>query len=175
MYLYDLGSGAIGHGWPKGIPHAGRVVDDFVTLPDLAPTFLDAAGVNIPDHMTARSLYPILKSSASGLVDAQRDAVFTGRERHVASARTDNKPYPQRAIRTDQYLYIINFEPDRWPMGTGPGFGAAPATMPDYEVLQNNTFAAFGDLDANHQSMDHHEPREITRILSVCRWSEPRV
>ena len=148
--LYDLGTQVpLAIRWPKGIPHAGRVVDDFVTLPDLAPTFLDAAGVNIPDHMTARSLYPILKSSASGLVDAQRDAVFTGRERHVASARTDNKPYPQRAIRTDQYLYIINFEPDRWPMGTGPGFGAAPATMPDYEVLQNNTFAAFGDLDAS--------------------------
>ena len=67
----------------------------------------------------------------------------------MALARTGNKPYPQRAIRTDEYLYIINFEPDRWPMGTGPGFGAEPAEMPVYELLRENTFAAFADLDAS--------------------------
>ena len=26
-------------------------------------------------------------------------------------------PYPQRAIRTHDFLYIINFQPDRWPLG----------------------------------------------------------
>ena len=77
-----------------------------------------------------------------------RDAVFTGRERHVAQARTGNKPYPQRAIRTDKYLYIINFEPHRWPMGTGPGYGIK-GEMPEYEVLRENTFGAFGDMDAS--------------------------
>lgn len=148
--LYDLGTQVpLAVHWPQGIATQGRVVDDFVSLPDLAPTFLEVAGVQVPDNMTAKSLSPIFKSSDSGLIDPSRDAVFTGRERHVAEARTDNKPYPQRAIRTDQYLYIINFEPERWPMGTGPGFGAVKKAMPDYETLRENTFAAFGDLDAS--------------------------
>jgi arylsulfatase A-like enzyme len=148
--LYDLGTQVpLAIRWPKGIAAQGRVVDDFVSLPDLAPTFLEAAGVNVPKNMTAKSLSPIFKSNASGLIDPSRDSVFTGRERHVAHARTGNKPYPQRAIRTDQYLYIINFTPDRWPMGTGPGFGTEQSAMPDYETLRANTFAAFGDLDAS--------------------------
>ena len=121
--LYDFGTKVpLAIRWPAGIKTPGRVVDDFVSLPDLAPTFLEAAGVEVPGTMTARSLLPILASDAAGQVDPARDAVFTGRERHVARARTGFKPYPQRAIRTDQYLYIINFQPDRWPMGTGPGY-----------------------------------------------------
>ncbi|MGI9474284.1 MAG: sulfatase family protein [Rubripirellula sp.] len=148
--LYDLGTQVpLAIRWPRGIQSTNRVVDDFVSLPDLAPTFLEAAGVQTPPNMTARSLVPILQSDKSGQVDPQRDAVFTGRERHVAKARTGNKPYPQRALRTDQYLYIINFEPERWPMGIGPGYGGPDADMPPYELLRENTFAAFGDLDAS--------------------------
>jgi uncharacterized sulfatase len=149
--LYDLGTQVpLAIRWPGGVTKPGRVLDDFVSLPDLAPTFLEAAGVVPPESMIARSLMPLLKSERSGQVDPKRDAAFTGRERHVALARTGNKPYPQRAIRTDQYLYIINFEPERWPMGTGPaGYGSTGVVMPEYELLRENTFAAFGDLDAS--------------------------
>jgi uncharacterized sulfatase len=42
--------------------------------------------------------------------------VFTGRERH-ASARHRDLGYPGRAIRTQDYLYIHNFHPERWPAG----------------------------------------------------------
>jgi uncharacterized sulfatase len=148
--LYDFGTHVpLAIRWPAGISVPGRVVDDFVSLPDLAPTFLEAANVERPQTMIARSLVPVLASDRSGQVDPKRDAVFTGRERHVALARTANKPYPQRAIRTAEYLYIVNFEPNRWPMGTGPGFGAADAEMPPYDLLRENTFSAFGDLDAS--------------------------
>jgi arylsulfatase A-like enzyme len=148
--LYDFGTQVpLAIRWSDGIKAPGRVVKDFVSLPDLAPTFLEAAGVSIPKTMTARSLVPVLASHVGGQVDPQRDAVFTGRERHVAAARPGSKPYPQRAIRTDQYLYIINFQPNRWPMGSGPGYGEADGPMPDYETLRENTFAAFGDLDAS--------------------------
>ena len=148
--LYDFGTKVpLAIRWPGGVKKAGRVVDDFVSLPDLAPTFLEAAGVQPPKTMTARSLVSVLKSEADGQVDPARDAVFTGRERHVAKARTGNKPYPQRAVRTDKYLYIINFEPERWPMGIGPGYGGPDGPIPSYEQLRENTFAAFGDLDAS--------------------------
>ncbi|MPY90228.1 MAG: sulfatase-like hydrolase/transferase [Luteitalea sp.] len=95
----------------------GRVVDDLVTLTDLAPTFLEVAGVSIPDTMRGLSLVALLQSDKSGQVDPQRTAVLTGRERHVENARADYTPYPQRAIRTPEHLYIINFRPDRWPAG----------------------------------------------------------
>lgn len=146
--LYDFGTQVpLAIRWPKQIP-ADRVVHDFVCLPDLTPTILEAASEGVPDVMTGRSLMPILTSDKSGVVDPLRDAVIVGRERHVAAARTDNLPYPQRAIRTKNFLYIRNFRPQRWPMGTGPGYGAE-GTMPSFELLRENTFVAFGDLDAS--------------------------
>jgi arylsulfatase A-like enzyme len=151
--LYDMGTHVpLAIRWPAGISHPGRVVDDFVSLPDLAPTFLEAAGVDVPNSMSARSLQSIFASDQSGTVDADRDAVFTGRERHVENARPGGKPYPQRAIRTDQFLYIINFQPDRWPMGTDKGFGQQGERLitPEYaEALTENTRVAFADLDAS--------------------------
>lgn len=147
--LYDGGTAvSLAVSWPGQI-QAGRVVDDFVSLPDLAPTLLEAGGVSIPEVMTARSLMSVLKAPGNGQIDVTRDHVVIGRERHVAAARTDFKPYPQRAIRTADSLYIRNFKPDRWPMGVAPGFGLPDGPMPSVADLNASTFAAFGDMDAS--------------------------
>ena len=147
--LYDFGTAVpLAIRWPKKIP-AGRVLEDFVCLPDLAPTFLEAGETQVPDAMTGRSLLGLLATTQSGLVDATRDHVVMGRERHVAKARTDLLPYPQRAIRTQDFLYIRNFKPSRWPMGTAAGYGAPDGPLPKHDQLVNNTFGAFGDLDAS--------------------------
>jgi len=96
-----------------------RTVIDFVSLTDIAPTFLEAAGVKIPDEMTGRSLLPLLLSGKQGRVEPRRDHVLVGRERHTPAQEAPNAGgYPVRAIRTDDFLYIRNFEPDRWPAGT---------------------------------------------------------
>ncbi len=146
--LYDLGTSvSLMVRWPGKIP-PGRVVTDFVCLPDLCPTFLEAAGEQPLPIMTGRSLMPVLTSTASGRVDATRDHVIVGRERHVDNARPGNLPYPQRAIRTDKYLYIRNFEADRWPMGIAPGFGGT-GDMPSAQEIGKNTRIVFGDLDAS--------------------------
>jgi len=123
-----------------------RVVDDFVTLPDLAPTFLDAGNTKTPAVMTARTLWPVLKSNAEGLVDKQRTHVFMGRERHVARARAGQLPYPQRAIRTDDYLFVINFRPDRYPLGDH--YRLDSSNPPSLGELTNNTFSTLPDEDA---------------------------
>ena len=143
--LYDFGTQvclAITGPGVKG----GRVVDDFVGLPDLAPTFLEAGGVEVPPAMTARSLWPVLKSEREGLVDAARTWVVTGRERHVARARAGNLPYPQRALRTKDYLLVINFRPERYPLGDPYRLdGDAPPTV---EEMTQSTFATLPDEDA---------------------------
>lgn len=144
--LYDFGSSvslAIRWGDAKG----GRVVDDLISTIDLAPTFLEAAGVTIPRTMIGKSLVKLLQNDGQGRVESNRDAIFIGRERHVDRARADFKPYPQRAIRTHDYLYIVNFRPDRWPLGDpfrlGPG-----ETPPTVEEMTENTFTTYPDDDA---------------------------
>lgn len=143
--LYDFGASvslAIRWGGAK----SGRVVDDLVTLPDLAPTFLELSGAEVPKTMTGRSLVNLLKSEKSGQVEPNRDAVFIGRERHVENARADFMPYPQRAIRTKDFLYIVNFRPDRWPLGDPYRLdGDNPPTASE---ITENTRATLPDEDA---------------------------
>ncbi len=116
--LYDSGTHVpVALRWGARVK-AGRRVSDFVSFVDLAPTFLEAAGVKIPKVVTGRSLMNVLRSDKSGRVDASRDHVLTGRERHGQDQEKPNPGgYPMRAIRTDEFLYIRNFEPDRWPGG----------------------------------------------------------
>jgi N-sulfoglucosamine sulfohydrolase len=144
-HLYDFGAAvplAIRWGGAKG----GRVVDDLISLTDLAPTFLELGGVKIPEVMTGRSLVSLLKSPKTGRVEPARNAVFVGRERHVDSARPEYLPYPQRAIRTHDFLYIINFKPDRYP--AGDPFNLDDPNPPSAEDLTENTRATLHDEDA---------------------------
>ncbi|MCC6489976.1 MAG: sulfatase [Candidatus Hydrogenedentes bacterium] len=102
--------------WPGGI-RANTTTDSLISSIDLAPTFLELAGVPLPVTVAGCSLCPLLRDPAA----AHRDHVLTGRERHT-HARYDNWGYPSRAIRTRDYLYIRNFKPDRWPAGDPEGY-----------------------------------------------------
>ncbi len=143
--LYDLGTAVPLIVRVPGLP-GGRVIDDFVSLVDLAPTILDYARVGHPPAIDGRSLYPLLQSGRSGQVEADRTAVVAGRERHVAEAREGLLPYPMRALRTRDHLYIRNFHPDRWPMGAP--LAVTEDSAPPFEVLERNTRAAFADFDS---------------------------
>ncbi len=104
----------------------GRTVHDMVSHTDFMPTYLEACGIDHPGEfpMAGRSLLPILLSDEEGLVDPRRDAAYSARERH-SSSRWNNLAYPQRCIRTQQYLYIRNFRPERWPAGTPRKYGSS--------------------------------------------------
>jgi arylsulfatase A-like enzyme len=116
--LYDAGTRMpfVAH-WPERIP-AGTVRHSFVNLASLAATFIEAAtpagggGAQVPAEME-------LPSILDQLTDPEvtgDDRVFLERERH-AQVRKDSASYPVRAIRNDEFLYIRNFFPDRWPAG----------------------------------------------------------
>jgi N-sulfoglucosamine sulfohydrolase len=116
--LYDLGTRVpLAIRWGDKLKQPGRTVSDFVLLPDLAPTFLAAAGVEHLAGMTARSLLDLLTLEKSS--EPPRDHVIFGRERHTqAQEAPETGGYPMRGIRTADYLYVRNFLPDRWPVGT---------------------------------------------------------
>jgi uncharacterized sulfatase len=104
--------------WPGGIA-PGRIVEDPVSFVDFAPTVLELAGGDLEKNMlpmTGKSLLNILAASESGVLDKHRTAVYASRERH-SSSRWKNLGYPQRAIRTPEFLFILNLKPERWPAG----------------------------------------------------------
>ena len=120
--LYDLGVRVpLTLRWGRNI-RGGRRIEDFVSLTDLAPTFLELAGIAIPHEMTGRSLLPLLLSDEQGRISDDREFAVFGKERHVpAQLAPSMDGYPCRAIRTKDYLYIYNFKEDRWPAGVPDG------------------------------------------------------
>ena len=149
--LYDTGTRVpLAIRWGKGIKNPGRIYDGFMNLSDLAPTFLQAAGVDVPAMMTGKSLVPVFKDEA----DEKRSAAYIAMERHDG-CREGGKGYPCRAIRTENFLYIINFHPERWPTGDPDKencsryipYGEA-SSSPTKKLMMNNSeeFKKYYDL-----------------------------
>ncbi len=133
--------------WPARAG-GGRIVHDLVSLTDLMPTFLEACNIQHPGPhaMAGRSLLPILDSQRAGLVDASRTAAYSCRERH-SSSRWNNLAYPQRSIRTQRYLYIRNFRPERWPAGAPRKMGRGKYPRGENEPL-GPMHGGYHDIDA---------------------------
>jgi arylsulfatase A-like enzyme len=106
--------------WKSGLRKPGRRVDDVVSFIDLAPTFIDLAGLKWEQTgmaaATGRSLTDILFSEKSGIVNPARDHALIGKERHDVG-RPHDWGYPIRGIIQGDLLYIRNYETDRWPAG----------------------------------------------------------
>lgn len=106
--------------WPNGIRHGGRVVDDFVSLIDVAPTVLELTEICSPatemKPVTGKSLVPLFLSHHSGRIDPARNYVLTGREVNDVG-RPGDDGYPVRGLMRDGFLYLRNFKPNRWPSG----------------------------------------------------------
>lgn len=114
--LYDSGSRVpLAIRWGEKIK-PGQVFQNFVSLTDLAPTFLSAADVKIPADITGKNLLPALTDKGDA---ALRPFIIAGKERHVPSQEApDLGGYPSRMYRDHDFLYIRNYRPDRWPNGT---------------------------------------------------------
>jgi N-sulfoglucosamine sulfohydrolase len=110
--------------WPEGIQNAGRVVDDFISFVDIAPTLIDVAGLTWQESSMAPtagvSFTGILRGRSSVESNSNssiaRDHVLLGKER-TDVGRPNDAGYPTRGIVTGDWLYVKNFEPDRWPGG----------------------------------------------------------
>ena len=151
--LYDIGSQVtLAARWPGKI-EAGKVINEFVNLMSLAPTFLEAAGEKPNANMT-HSILPLMTSTPVDPPESNYEYVVTGRERHSDFARAGAVPYPSRGIRTKDFLYIRNFAPDRWPIGDPNALEDPTLVDPDeirrleQAVLDKTEPAIFADIDA---------------------------
>lgn len=132
---------------------------ELVSLVDLAPTILDVADVSIPGSLTGKSLLPLL---VEGKTDNRFKAVFMERERH-ADIRKGSLGYPVRAIRTPDFLYIVNLRPERWAAGD-PDVSRGPGPYGDIDDglskqflidnLDNNEFKALANLSLGKRSAE---------------------
>ncbi|MES1213661.1 MAG: sulfatase [Singulisphaera sp.] len=163
--LYDCGVHVpLAMRWPRKVP-SGRTITDFVSHTDLAPTFLAAAGLPIPSEMTGHSVLPLLESDQSGRVDEARDHVFFGRERHTPGQEAPNSGgYPMRGIRTDDFLFIRNFLPERWPSGT-----------PDYTkaYFQQAWLSDCDNGPTKKYLWDHREEPAVRDLYRLCFDKRP--
>lgn len=165
--------------WPARMP-GGRVIDDLVGFVDLTATILDVAGVDHPsreDPLVGRSIKDILLSDDQGVVDPSRDAVYVARERH-SSSRYRSLGYPQRGLRTHEYLYIRNLAPERWPAGAPQKYGTGSyATAEDVRARRLGPMhAAYHDIDDGptlRYLVDHHDDPEVGRFLHLAVDKRP--
>jgi len=167
--------------YPKGFP-AGRRIDDPVSFVDFAPTILEMTGTKPVGMLpiSGKSITNILKSSKTGIVDDTKKYVFSGRERH-SSSRWNNVGYPQRAIRSKEYLFIWNAKPERWPAGAPQRLkdGTTNDLYPMYGIDENgihNSEWAFTDIDASPSKsliVENHDSKKFKRFFDLATSKRP--
>ncbi len=169
--------------WPQGIANPGRVVDDYVSFIDLAPTFLEVAGVEQSATgmaaISGRSLTEIFKSEKSGRVIPQRDHVLLAKER-TDIGRPNDEGYPIRGIAKDGMLYLHNFEPDRGPGGLAEtGYRDTDDSPTKTAVLatekiparQHFFAASFGKLPADQLFDLRRDPDCMTNLAATVSFA----
>ena len=80
---------------PPGGGVAASRIGGLVETSDLAPTFLDYAGVDIPPQMSAQSVRPLLEGRGSA------------RESVLCEYMTNNRSQKGKCLRTDRYKYVF--------------------------------------------------------------------
>ena len=88
--------------WP-GRVEGGGTTDALVSLVDLLPTFVEAAGGAAPEDLDGRSFLSVLLGESS----QHRDRVFAS---HTGDGRMNRSP--SRMLRTGDYKYMLNLAPE---------------------------------------------------------------
>lgn len=88
--------------WPGVVP-AGATTGAMVSLVDLLPTLVAAAGGAEPPEIDGRGFVDVLR----GRTNTHRDTVFAS---HTGDNRMNRSP--ARMLRTARYKYILNLNPD---------------------------------------------------------------
>ena len=94
--------------WPGRI-RPGATTNAMVSLVDLLPTFLAAAGAKPVDGLDGRSFLDVLQSRKK----THRDAIFAAHTGNDNGGPGIANHCPMRAVRTATHKYILNLHPER--------------------------------------------------------------
>lgn len=104
--------------WGDGLKNPGRRSDELISVIDFAPTLLEVAGVDGEKYgmqpIEGHSFMDVIKDKTDETID--RSVMMMGKERHDVG-RPNDEGYPMRSMLKGKYLYIHNYEPERWPAG----------------------------------------------------------
>jgi len=89
--------------WPGRIA-PGTVTNALVSLVDMTPTFVDAAGGRVPAGLDGQSFLKVL----TGQQKQFRSEIYASH-----SGDGEMNVFPQRGVRDRRYKYILNLHPDR--------------------------------------------------------------
>jgi arylsulfatase A-like enzyme len=84
--------------WPAFVETRGRRVDEFVSLADFAPTFLEAAGLPLDRQFTGSSLVPFLLD----------EPPLNWRDEIHTQCNGVELYYTQRSVATKDFKYVFN-------------------------------------------------------------------
>lgn len=126
-----------------GCFNGGRVINEFVSLIDVAPTLLNAAGIPVPEGMAGRSILPLL----------QGDNAHWPQEVLIQVSQTD----VGRALRTKKWKYYVK-APDKDPFRDTRSDEYVEAELYDlindpYELENLIQFQGFDDVKAELRHM----------------------
>lgn len=149
----------------------------FVNLIDIAPTFLELAGIKPPKEMQGNSLKNLLTHQPDHKVP---NFTVSGRERHIPNARQNNLGYPARAIYRSDYVYIYNFKPDRLPAGDAPAFEDIDSGSPSKEFViyvNNEKFAQQKSMAISLRPQEElydlaADPDQVNNLAGKTQYAE---
>ncbi|MHB8897996.1 MAG: sulfatase family protein [Thermoguttaceae bacterium] len=133
--------------WPAALGSTGRVVRTPLTTPDILPTLLGLAGLEIPATVEGDNLSGLIRQ---GRDDARRAALYMG----VAPFNRPAFSQPYRAIRTDRYTYVRGLEgpwllfdnqADPYQLDNMASKPASAAVQGDLDRRLSETLAKIGD------------------------------
>ncbi|MBI4978174.1 MAG: sulfatase-like hydrolase/transferase [Spirochaetes bacterium] len=114
--------------WPNGIKNPRRRIDEFVSLADFAPTFLELAGVKTDRYFSGSSFAPLLQDNTPADWHDEMHFQCNGVELY----------YTQRAVKTKAYKYTFNgFDFDElYDLEKDPHEMVNVSDKPEYEAVK---------------------------------------
>ncbi len=151
--------------WPKAIK-PGRATDALVSLADVVPTLIEAAGGKPPEGLDGQSFLKVLRSQTP----SHREYIFAT---HTGDREWNRNP--ARAVRTNRYKFILNLAPEityTTHMDLAKDHDGGREYWPSWEALAktNQQAATVIDRYRNHPREEFYDlaidPYEVQNLIN---------
>lgn len=164
--LYDAGIEiALLLRWPAGEPVSGcgRTITEMVSNIDVLPSILEAAGIPVPARVQGQSFLPLLR----GEPYVPRTALFAEKTYHSYYD-------PMRAVRTERFKYIRNFDTNF--LVEVPGDVQKGLIFRDHVALYHGSEHPPVELyDLDNDPLEERNLAGDSRLAAVEQWLESRL